>query len=289
MEAIARTVAAIVPEGQRAALVSLLSDDDPAIYQLIRSKILSCGPSACDWLRPHTLSSDPLLRRRCQEIIHHLARNSGDDRFLDFCLHQGEELNLEVAVFLLAQTQYPDVNSEAYRALLDVWAAELRERLPARATGEAVLGTMNDYVFRHLGFGGNPHYGDNPENAYLNRVMDRRTGNPIGLCAIYLFLARRLALPVAGIGLPGHFICRYQSSTRQVYIDPFRGGRLLTKADCVKYLLQTHHGLQNGHLAPVTSRRMLSRMCANLHQTYSVLEMSEEVTRVQRYLVALGK
>ena len=44
-----------------------------------------------------------------------------------------------------------------------------------------------------------------PENSYLNRVMDRRTGNPINLCLLYILLARRLRLPVAGIGLPGHF------------------------------------------------------------------------------------
>jgi hypothetical protein len=34
---------------------------------------------------------------------------------------------------------------------------------------------------------------------------------------------------------------------------------------------------------------MLLRMCANLHQSYSSLEMREEANRVQRYLVALAK
>ena len=41
-----------------------------------------------------------------------------------------------------------------------------------------------------------------PENSYLNCVVDRRTGNPVSLCLIYLFLARRLRLPIAGVGLP---------------------------------------------------------------------------------------
>ena len=93
----------------------------------------------------------------------------------------------------------------------------------------------------------------------------------------------------SGIGLPGHFICRYQSTTRQIYIDAFRHGRFLSQADCIKYLLQTNHGLQEGYLTPVSTRRMLLRICSNLHQTYSMLEMTEEVTRVQRYLVALAK
>jgi regulator of sirC expression with transglutaminase-like and TPR domain len=278
-----------LPESQRAALVSLLVDEDPAIYEIVRNKILSYGTAACDWLRPHALSADPVMRRRCQEILNRLARGSGDDRFLDFCLHHGEELDLETAVFLLAQTQYPDANTEAYRALLDNWAGELRERIDFRGGAERILGEINQYLFGELGFTGNPHYGDHPENGYLNRVVDRRTGNPISLCAIYQFVARRLHLPVAGIGLPGHFICRYQSSRAEVYIDAFRGGKFWTKGDCIRYLIQTNHGLQEGYLAPVTPRRMLLRMCANLHQTYSQLEMVEEATRVQRYLVALAK
>jgi regulator of sirC expression with transglutaminase-like and TPR domain len=119
--------------------------------------------------------------------------------------------------------------------------------------------------------------------------VDRRTGNPISLCAIYLFIVRRLKLPVTGIGMPGHFICRYQSTTKEIYIDAFRRGRFWTKADCIKHLLNNNHGLQEGYLTPVTSRRMLLRMCASLHQTYANLEMTEEANRMQRYLVALAK
>ena len=95
--------------------------------------------------------------------------------------------------------------------------------------------------------------------------------------------------PSLGIGLPGHFICRYQSLTEEVYIDCFRKGKFWTKGDCVRYLLQTNHTLQEGHMAPVSSRRILLRMCANLHQTYSCLEMRDEASRIQRYLVALAK
>src|ERR1051325_9028590 len=85
-------------QSQRAALISLLVDDDPAIYQIVRRKILSYGQTACEWLQPHMLSSDPVMRRRAMEIVHHFARQGSDERFQDFCLHNGEELDLEMAV-----------------------------------------------------------------------------------------------------------------------------------------------------------------------------------------------
>ena len=87
-----------LPASQRAALISLLADEDPAIYQMVRRKILSYGPVVCEWLHPQMLSSDPVMRRRALEIINHLARKGSDAKFLDFCLHNGEELDLELAV-----------------------------------------------------------------------------------------------------------------------------------------------------------------------------------------------
>ena len=278
-----------LPESQRAALISLLADDDPAVYQLIRTKLLSFGPAACEWLRPQTLSSDPRMRRRALEILNHQARRASDERFLEFCRRNGEDLDLEEAVTLLAATRFPEINREAYAALFDTWAATLRDLLEAVATVQEKLSLINRFLFEELGFSGNDHYGYEPDCCYINRIVDKRSGNPIGLCALYLFIARRLRLPVTGIGLPGHFICRYQSSTAEIYIDCFRKGIFLSKADCIKYLLHANYGLAEGQLAPVSPRRMLLRMCNNLVTTYGHLEETEEAARLHRYVAALSR
>src|SRR5689334_13049176 len=207
---------ASLSENQRNALISLLADDDPAVYHLIRSKLLAYGPGVSEWLRPQTLSSDPKMRRRAAEILSHQARTANDEHFIDFCRRNGEELDLEEAVILLARTRYPEANSEAYTALLDTWAAELRERIDLRGGAEQTLTIINEFFFEELSFGGNEHYGYEPECCYFNRIVDKRSGNPIGLCAVYLFLARRIGLPIRGIGLPGHFVCRFQSSTAEI-------------------------------------------------------------------------
>jgi regulator of sirC expression with transglutaminase-like and TPR domain len=274
---------------QREALISLLGDEDPAIYQTVREKLLSFGPAAFQWLQPYLLHSDPLLRRRAREIVDHFGRQNADTQFLAFCLRQGEDFDIEEGVLLLAQTQFPGINLSAYVALLDSYASDLRVLIDPDADAEQVLATINDYLFERLGFFGNEENYYQPENSYINCVLDRRTGNPISLSLVYLFVARRLKLPMTGIGLPGHFICRYQTSTSELYIDAFNRGKLLSKADCIKYLLHTNHSLQEGHLAPVTSRRILLRICANLHQIYTQLEAREEISRLQRYLVALAK
>ena len=276
-------------ESQRTALLTLLTDDDPAVYRKIRQKIISFGPSATNWLRPHILSREPVLRRRAQEIVLSFERQATDTAFLAFCLKNGESFDLEKGALKLAQTQYPDINVEGYQALLDSFAGDLRERIKEGGKPEELLGAVNRYLFDELGFTGNEEQYYDPDNSYLNRVLDRRRGNPISLCLVYLLIAARLRLPVTGIGLPGHFICRYQSSSVELFIDAFNRGKLLSKADCVQYLLQGNYSVREDYLAPVSPRRLLLRICGNLHQIYLHLEQSEAATRLQRYLVALAR
>jgi regulator of sirC expression with transglutaminase-like and TPR domain len=276
-------------ESQKAALIRLLGDEDPAVYQVVRDRILSCGLAAVAWLRPHTLSREPVLRRHVQDIIRLLNRETADDEFLAFCLTEGNDLNLEQGAWMLARTRYPEINVEAYQALFDSFAGDLLERVDLRADAGEILSAFNQYIFGVLRFRGNEENYYDPENSYLNRVVDRRTGNPINLCLVYLMLARRLRLPMTGIGLPEHFICRYQSSIEEFYVDVFNRGKLWTKANCIQYLVTRNYPVQDEHLAPVSSRRMLARICANLQQVYQQQGLTGEAIRVQRYQIALTK
>jgi regulator of sirC expression with transglutaminase-like and TPR domain len=278
-------------EKQRRALISLLADDDQNVYRTVRQKIISCGPACRPWLREHALSNDPVLRRRSLEIINHFDRQAADTQLLAFCLNQGEDFDLEQSVLLLSRTQYPEINPEAYSALLDDFAGELRDRLDLNGDPVQILKITNEYLFRELKFTGDEHNFYDPDNSYLNRVMDRRTGNSISLSLVYLLVARRLRLPMTGIGLPGHhfFLCRYQSSRAEIYVDAFRGGRFLTKADCVKHVVQLRQRFDESCLVPVSSRRILLRICAHLHQIYTQQKSAAQADRIQRYIVALAK
>lgn len=303
-------------ERQRAALISLLADDDPAVCRSVTLALQSYGVRAIGWLEPYRWCPDPLLRRRAVALLEACMRELADQRFLSFCQAQPDELpaagwlasgspapvlrvegpgryadagRLEEGVWLMAQTRYPSINPAGYQALLDDHARQVRCRLDPQADPRDWLGTLNRYLFEELGFAGDEKGYYNPENSYLNRVLDRRAGNPISLSVVYFLIARRLGLPVTGIGMPGHFVCRYQTSAEEIFIDPFGGGRLMSRADCVRFLVQSSHGFQEGYLAPCPPRRILLRACSNLHQIHVHQGQALEVQRLQRYIVALAR
>jgi regulator of sirC expression with transglutaminase-like and TPR domain len=280
---------AALDEKKWRALISLLADEDPAVYQTVHQKIISHGTLATHWLKHYTLADDPLLRRRVTGILNHFQQQEADTQLLAFCLNQGEDLDLEHGALLLSRTQYPTINPDGYRALLDDYAGELRERLDFGAEPAQILNVIGEYFFRELGFQGDEGNVHGLENNYLNMVLDRKTGNDMSLSVVYLLVARRLRLPVAGIGLPGHFLCRYQDSRHEIYIDPYRRGRLQAKTDCIKQIVQSQKRFDESCLAPLSSRRILLRLCAHLHGFYTQLKMPAQSERVRRYLVALAK
>ena len=72
---------------------------------------------------------------------------------------------------------------------------------------------------------------DDPRNANLAHVIDRRKGLPVTLGILYIHIARKTGLEIAGLNFPGHFVLRLRGPDEALVIDPFNGGQPLTAAD----------------------------------------------------------
>ncbi len=273
---------------EREAILLLLEDEDPAVHELLVERLVSFGPPVLEWLLPLNLTHS-VVRRRIERVQEILGRQQYDIEFLSYCIRSEAELDLEDGVWQFVLAEYPLVSVSGYRALVDSFAEVLQERLDGVTEGESVLATINQYLFDELGFSGNEENYYDLENSYLNRVIDRRVGIPISLSVLYLMLTRRLQLPVTGIGMPGHFLCRYQTPSDCFFIDVFNRGRLLSKSECIQFLQKTSFGYRDEYLAPVSARAILLRMCQNLLQVHSKREDKEQAARFQRYVTALSR
>jgi regulator of sirC expression with transglutaminase-like and TPR domain len=79
-------------------------------------------------------------------------------------------------------------------------------------------------------------------------------------------VARRLQMPVFGIGLPNRFIVQFDDGRYASYVDPFGGGRLVSPAEC--FLLAGARVADPQLLSRVTNKQILMRMLQNLHRAY---------------------
>src|SRR5438270_365072 len=146
------------------------------------------------------------------------------------------EIDIAGAALLLARIDAPDSDwrgvarhlSELAREAVELARGIPRRDLPARAG--ALAGLISG---RHRYLGDTETY-DDPANANLIRVVERRRGLPVALGVIWLHCTRAIGWGAHGIDFPGHFLLALeaepvskrpqQATPQQVVLDVFAGG-----------------------------------------------------------------
>ena len=183
-------------------------------------------------------------------------------------LLSGEARNprLDLAALELASIQYPGLDAEPFLDQLNGLASQLGDRLRNFNDGRDFVEKAQSYLFGELGFCGNQSDYADPRNSCLNQVLERRTGIPVTLSVLYMEIARRLHMPVYGIGLPRHFVLQFDDGNYSTYIDPFHGGRAITAEDCFE--LAGASIADPSLLQRVSKKYIAMRMLRNLSEIY---------------------
>lgn len=263
------------------ALITLLGDDDENIRALVRRKLLELGSSANEILKETAFSdSEGRIRIEAQAILEEIRLEKLTQDFRD--LNRGSDFDLENASFILAQIEYPNLNVSEYIKKIDALAVEAEEKIFGINTERKRVELINDFLFNEKGFRGNAKAYYEPENSYINKVLDRHLGIPISLSALYLFLAKRLNLPVHGVGFPGHFLLKYNVDSDLFFIDAFNQGQILSRRDCEVFLNKMGYPLYDIYLSPSEPRDILARMIRNLVLIYSQNNQPRKIDTLER-------
>ena len=243
------------------ALLHLLDDPDPTVQGSVQERLAHLGRDALPGLRALRDTVPAEQRSTVDDLIHTLHLRDVETAW--HATLNANPVHLERGAFLLALYRFPQLDIAAYQEQLDHWADEVRPAVEA-ATGAQRALVVSEFMADTLEFTGNrDHYYD-PNNSYLNRVIDRRTGIPISLSVVLLLLARRLDLPLCGVNMPAHFLVKYAGPGGELYLDPFNDGAVVQKDDCVRFLLKAGVRAHPRFLACASATDTLLRMGRNL-------------------------
>lgn len=276
-----------VNESQIRALIRLLGDEDERIVKTISGKLIDFGDCAVPLLQEAEIEQ-PEMADRIVTVLEEIRGARLEEELRDLIAFPDEQVDLETGAFILARYAYPTLDVQAYRRQLDRMAQDVREQIGSRVSGEETVRALNRYLFTEAGFKGNTKNYYEVENSYLNCVMDRRTGIPISLSTVYLLIGRRLQLPVHGIGMPGHFLVKFDSDRYKIFIDCFNGGALLTEKNCARFLTEAGYGFEDRFLQNSPTRAILARMIKNLLAIYNKLDEPLKQNRLPRFVEILG-
>jgi regulator of sirC expression with transglutaminase-like and TPR domain len=122
-------------------------------------------------------------------------------------------------------------------------------------------------VLARFGYEGDEATYDDPANANLIRVTQRRCGLPVALGILWLHVAEAAGWSAHGLDFPGHFLLSLESPRGATVVDPFHGG-LVLEAPALRLLLKRMEGeqaeLRPGLLSAVGKRSVLLRLQNNI-------------------------
>ena len=179
------------------------------------------------------------------------------------------EIDIADAAVQLARMDALEADWEAALQKLSALARDAAELardvpdddLPARAAALAGL-----IAGRH-GYAGDTESYDDPANANLIRVTERKLGLPVSLGILWLHAARAADWAAHGVDFPGHFLIALQGRDNKVILDVFDGGTPLDPKD-LRLLIKRVEGpkaeLRPGLLQAMSVRDVLLRLQNNI-------------------------
>ena len=128
------------------------------------------------------------------------------------------------------------------------------------------------------------------ESSYLPDVIARKRGIPISLSILYMAVARGIGIELKGVAAPQHFLTRFDGVEGPVFLDPFVGGRLMDREECLHFLHEVTSMPESELkpcLKPADVRAIVIRMLNNLKVLHAKHENWPAAWLVQERLVAL--
>jgi len=275
------------------SLFALLDDPDERIAAAVTDRIKSRGPNVIESLLDHSRNtSDELTRIRIEQITTEFNTEILATEFeaLALRLHRNDPSTLEDGSFLIARFGNPNCFVEGYKELLDDYASMLRTRIHGLTSSLEILHTCNNFFFEELRLRGNQGKFLEPENSYIDRVLDRKVGIPISLAIVYLLVTKhRLGLPFSGASAPGHFLIRYEGvPSEALFVDAFNAGVILRERDIKRYLDSSGFPFDRAFLAPAHPRAVLLRMIRNLIIVFTEQSMPASRKSFERFMHILS-
>ena len=155
----------------------------------------------------------------------------------------------------------PSRDPQCARDLGAAAVARLTHRLNNESAEEALAETMAG----DLRLAGDLLTYEDPDNADILAVAERRKGLAVALGVYYLHAAQICGLTVQGVDFPGHFLLRIETDEGPLALDPFSEGRVVLPSELTRRAL--HAGLTpnvadrlDRLMAPVSDRAVLIRL-----------------------------
>lgn len=191
--------------------------------------------------------------------------------FREYAAQADDDLELWTGALLVARDEHPALDFARETERIGELAAGLDSNRLGGLDLDGRIGVVAEYLFERCGFACNVADYYDPNNSFVDVVLDRRLGIPVTLAVIYVEVVGRVGVDARGVAFPGHFLVRVSSDREVRHVDPV-DGRTLDTAELerrVRKVLGERATLEPDMLEPTPVRHTVARMLMNLRGIYA--------------------
>nr|MBA3750287.1 hypothetical protein [Nitrosopumilus sp.] len=193
---------------------------------------------------------------------------------------------------------YPNLSIDNNIKQIEEIGEDLKRKIknPKDMRPTHIIEKFNEFFFENQKFQPNINDYYNPNNNYLNVVLEKKTGIPITLSLIYIHLTSFLNFELQPVNFPSHFLVKYvldKDSKEYIIIDPFNKGRIMDD-----YILQDllnkinpklSMSVSNSILEKASTSQILIRMLNNLKIGYVEVDDLEKIKIINEMILSLDR
>ena len=270
------------------ALVKLLDDPDPEIFEHVEKRLVEHGNEVIEYLENvWETAPEVTLQQRIENVVHQIQFNTVKE---DLNLwYQSGAFDLLKGALIVNRYQFPDLDEQKMINQIEEIKREIWLSLQYEMSSIEKVKLINHIFYNVYGFRGNTTNHTDPQNSYINQVLESKKGNQISLALIYATLAQKLDIPIYGVNLPQHFILGYLDESKReehdfgvlFYINAFNKGAIFGKHDVDQFLRQLQLEPLPGFYTPCSNVEIIRRIIRNLISSYENLGATEKVVELK--------
>jgi regulator of sirC expression with transglutaminase-like and TPR domain len=284
----------MINEAEINSLIKLLDDPDREIFEHVHDKLASYGPAAIQYLEnAWEQAFDPVQQERIADLVHELQFDMVKNELELW--HQGGAFDLLRGALIINKYQYPDLDEQKIINQIEAIKRDIWMQMMFEGSPSDQVKLINHVLYNIYGFSGNTTNHQDPQNSYLNQVLESKKGNQISLAIIYSVIAQRLDIPIYGVNLPQHFILAYVDERADTefdggvlfYINAFNKGFMFGRRDVDMFLKQLNLNNDKQFYQPCSNTDIVRRILRNLISAYEQLGATEKVQELKELLAVL--
>jgi len=277
------------------SMIRLLDDPDTEIFEHIHNKLISYGGEVIYYLETAWEQAfDPIQQERIANLVHEIQFGIVKEELKLW--YQSGAFDLLQGVLTINKYQYPDLDEQKVINQIEAIKRDIWLQMIYDSSAAEQVKLINHVFYNIHGFSGNTTNHQDPQNSYLNQVLDTKKGNQISLAIIYSIIAQKLDIPVYGVNLPQHFILAYVDETMEAeyeggilfYINAFNKGFIFGRRDVDMFLKQLNLKADKQFYEPCSNADIVRRVLRNLISAYENLGSTEKVKELNELLDILN-